>query len=108
MSKPFDPVSFLKDFMAGGITAAFSKTAMAPIERVKLLLHVQDTSKQIAKPMGMVECFVRIPKQQGFSAFWRGNLANVIRYFPTQTLKIAFKDKYKQVFLGGADKKTQF
>jgi len=41
-------------------------------------------------------------------AFWRGNMANVIRYFPTQALNFAFKDKYKQIFLGGVDKNTQF
>lgn len=44
-----DPMSFLKDFMAGGISAAISKTAVAPIERVKLLLQVQHISKQIAE-----------------------------------------------------------
>lgn len=33
-------VSFAKDFLAGGIAAAISKTAVAPIERVKLLLQV--------------------------------------------------------------------
>jgi len=111
MSKSFDPAGFAKDFLAGGIAAAISKTAVAPIERVKLLLQVQATSKQIAKDQqykGMVDCFVRIPKEQGFLAFWRGNLANVIRYFPTQALNFAFKDKYKQVFLGGVDKNKQF
>lgn len=35
-------------------------------------------------------------------------MANVIRYFPTQALNFAFKDKYKQVFLGGVDKNKQF
>jgi solute carrier family 25 (mitochondrial adenine nucleotide translocator), member 4/5/6/31 len=107
----FDPISFGKDFIAGGIAAAISKTAVAPIERVKLLLQVQYASKQIAADQrykGMVDCFVRIPKEQGFLSYWRGNLANVIRYFPTQALNFAFKDKYKQVFLGGVDKKTQF
>jgi len=106
-----DPVSFMKDFVAGGISAAISKTAVAPIERVKLLLQVQHASKQIAvdqRYKGMVDCFVRIPKEQGFLAFWRGNMANVIRYFPTQALNFAFKDKYKQIFLGGVDKNTQF
>lgn len=44
----FDPVSFAKDFIAGGVAAAISKTAVAPIERVKLLLQVQYASKQIA------------------------------------------------------------
>lgn len=78
-----DPISFLKDFIAGGVSAAVSKTAVAPIERVKLLLQVQHVSKQISvdkRYKGMVDCFVRIPKEQGFLSFWRGNLANVIRY----------------------------
>jgi len=106
-----DPMSFMKDFIAGGVSAAISKTAVAPIERVKLLLQVQHVSKQIAADQrykGIIDCFVRIPKEQGFLAFWRGNLANVIRYFPTQALNFAFKDKYKQVFLGGVDKNQQF
>ncbi|XP_063697038.1 ADP,ATP carrier protein 1 [Culicoides brevitarsis] len=109
--KAKDPMSFAKDFMAGGISAAVSKTAVAPIERVKLLLQVQHASKQIAKEnqyKGIIDCFVRIPKEQGIGAFWRGNLANVIRYFPTQALNFAFKDVYKQIFLGGVDQKTQF
>ncbi|XP_050579808.1 ADP,ATP carrier protein 2 [Bombus affinis] len=111
MSGLADPVAFAKDFLAGGVAAAISKTAVAPIERVKLLLQVQHISKQIAEDQrykGMIDCFVRIPKEQGFLSYWRGNFANVIRYFPTQALNFAFKDKYKQVFLGGVDKNTQF
>nr|KAF6394660.1 acetylserotonin O-methyltransferase like [Rousettus aegyptiacus] len=72
---------------------------------------VQHASKQIAADKqykGIMDCIVRIPKEQGVLSFWRGNLANVIRYFPTQALNFAFKDKYKQVFLGGVDKHTQF
>ncbi|XP_019876394.1 ADP,ATP carrier protein 1 [Aethina tumida] len=103
--------SFFKDFMAGGISAAIAKTAVAPIERVKLVLQVQDANKQIAadkKYKGIVDAFIRIPKEQGFFSLWRGNLANVIRYFPTQALNFAFKDTYKDLFLTGVDKKTQF
>ncbi|GAB6033181.1 hypothetical protein CHUAL_012788 [Chamberlinius hualienensis] len=108
---PIDVTSFLKDFIAGGVAAAISKTAVAPIERVKLLLQVQHASKQISPDKqykGMVDCFIRIPQEQGLVSYWRGNLANVIRYFPTQALNFAFKDKYKQIFLGGVDKNTQF
>lgn len=93
-------LNMAKDFAAGGISAAVSKTAVAPIERVKLLLQVQHINKQIPPEQrykGIVDCFVRIPKEQGMGAFWRGNLANVIRYFPTQALNFAFKDKYKMV-----------
>merc|ERR1712231_16916 len=106
-----DPMSFAKDFIAGGVSAAVSKTAVAPIERVKLLLQVQATSKQIAVDQqykGIIDAFVRIPKEQGALSYWRGNLANVIRYFPTQALNFAFKDVYKQIFMSGIDKKTQF
>lgn len=77
-----DPISFAKNFAAGGISAAVSKTAVAPIERVKLLLQVQHVSKQIAaenRYKGMIDCFVRIPKEQGFLSYWRGNMANVVR-----------------------------
>lgn len=49
MSGLVDPVAFAKDFIAGGVAAAISKTAVAPIERVKLLLQVQHISKQIAE-----------------------------------------------------------
>uniref|UniRef100_A0A3B3XBG8 ADP/ATP translocase n=2 Tax=Poecilia mexicana TaxID=48701 RepID=A0A3B3XBG8_9TELE len=103
--------SFAKDFLAGGLAATITETAVAPIERVKLLLQIQHTSKQITADKqykGIVDCIVRIPKEQGFLSFWRGNLANVIRYFPTQALNFAFKDKYKKIFLDGVDKRTQF
>lgn len=44
----FDFTNFAKDFIAGGVAAAVSKTAVAPIERVKLLLQVQHASTQIS------------------------------------------------------------
>lgn len=44
-----DPISFVKDFAAGGFSAAVSKTIVAPLERIKLLLQLQYISKQIAE-----------------------------------------------------------
>lgn len=91
--------SFMTDFLIGGVSAAVSKTLVAPIERVKLLLQVQDASSTIApenRYNGIGDCFSRVYKEQGFASFWRGNLANVIRYFPTQALNFAFKDFYKK------------
>jgi len=87
----------IEDFMMGGISAAISKTIAAPIERVKLLLQNQGDQAAITKPYkGIVDVFVRVPQEQGFASFWRGNLANVIRYFPTQALNFMFKDIYRQ------------
>jgi len=78
--------NFLMDFLAGGISAAVSKTIVAPIERVKMLLQVQQVVKDIPieqRYNGIGDCFARVTKEQGFWSLYRGNLANVIRYFPT-------------------------
>lgn len=99
---------FVLDFVAGGISAAVSKTVVAPLERVKLLLQIQDAQKFIPKDQqykGIVDCFSRVHNEQGFLSFWRGNVVNVVRYFPTQALNFAFKDTYKKIFLDGVDKK---
>lgn len=109
--KGFDARKFCLDLATGGTAAAISKTIVAPIERVKLLLQVQDAQKTISADQrykGIIDVLVRVPKEQGFISFWRGNLANVIRYFPTQALNFAFRDTYKKLFLDGVDKKTQF
>ncbi|CDJ39667.1 ADP/ATP translocase 2, related, partial [Eimeria tenella] len=34
----------------------------------------------------------------GALSLWRGNLANVIRYFPTQAFNFTFKDTFKRIF----------
>jgi len=101
--------NFFLDFMIGGVSAAVSKTIVAPIERVKLLLQVQDSQKSIAvdkRYKGIGDCFSRVAKEQGIISFWRGNLANVIRYFPTQALNFACKDFYKK-YLCPYNPKTQ-
>ena len=67
----------------------------------------QDAHKGIAaadKYKGVVDCFTRVQNEQvskvhfkihvililfqGFLSFWRGNVVNVVRYFPTQVFTI--------------------
>ena len=91
--------NIVEDFLLGGIAAGVSKTIAAPIERIKLLLQNQGESKKITKQYsGIMDVIARVPKEEGVAAFWKGNLANVIRYFPTQALNFAFKDYYKTWF----------
>ena len=47
---------------------------------------------------GIADCFKRTMADEGAVALWRGNTANVIRYFPTQALNFAFRDKFKAMF----------
>ncbi|KAE8696827.1 ADP,ATP carrier protein 1 [Hibiscus syriacus] len=81
--------SFAIYFLMGGVSAA------APIERVKLLIQNQDEmikTGRLADPYkGIGDCFKRTIRDEGFGSLWRGNTANVIRYFPTQ-------DYFKRLF----------
>ncbi|KAH7674148.1 Mitochondrial carrier protein [Dioscorea alata] len=93
---------FAVDFLMGGVSAGISKSVAAPIERVKLLIQNQDEmikNGRLSKPYkGITDCFARTIKDEGFISLWRGNTANVIRYFPTQALNFAFKDYFKRLF----------
>merc|ERR1711929_317 len=84
------------------LSPGVSKTAAAPIERVKLLVQNQDEmikQGRLDKPYtGVIDCTKRVLATEGIVPFWRGNLANVLRYFPTQALNFAFKDTIKALF----------
>merc|ERR1712137_1420033 len=97
-----------EDFMLGGVAAAISKTAAAPIERIKLMVQNQDEmikSGRLDRPYnGVVDCFRRVIADEGIVSLWRGNTANVLRYFPTQALNFMFKDYFKRLFNKNKDK----
>lgn len=95
-------LSFLENFMLSGAAAIVSKTGAAPIERVKLL--IQNQAEMLKKGTldtpykGIVDCAQRTMAAEGVGSFWKGNVANCVRYFPTQALNFAFKDKIKAMF----------
>lgn len=47
---------------------------------------------------GIGDCFSKIIKNEGFYFLWKGNLANVLRYFPTQALNFSLKDSLRSYF----------
>jgi solute carrier family 25 (adenine nucleotide translocator) protein 4/5/6/31 len=97
-----DKLTFAENFLISGAAAVISKTAAAPIERVKLLVQNQGEmlkTGRLKEPYkGVLDCTRRVMADEGLASFWRGNLANCIRYFPTQALNFAFKDKIKAAF----------
>jgi len=104
-------LGFVENFMLAGVAAGVSKTAAAPIERIKLLVQNQDEmikQGRLDRPYnGVVDCFKRVLASEGVYPLWRGNLANVIRYFPTQALNFAFKDSIKAIFATPKDASQQ-
>jgi len=104
-------LGFFENFMLAGVAAGVSKTAAAPIERIKLLVQNQDEmikQGRLDKPYaGVIDCLKRVLATEGVYPLWRGNLANVLRYFPTQALNFAFKDSIKAIFATPKDASNQ-
>ena len=71
-----EKLGFAENFMLSGVAAAVSKTAAAPIERVKLLVQNQgEMLKQgtLTEPYkGVLDCTARTMKSEGLVSFWRG------------------------------------
>ena len=82
----------VRRFVAGGISGAVAKTISAPLEAIKLKLQYTEDDDE-----GALDCARRIFEREGWRGFYRGNLANVLRYFPTQAFNFAFKDKIKRL-----------
>jgi len=68
----FKVIPFLEDLLVGGFSATISKSATAPLERVKLILQVSICKPQVSQPYkGIIDCFVRIPQEQGIRVLER-------------------------------------
>lgn len=93
-------VDFLRDSFLGGLSGAISKTVGAPLERIKLLLQTQEGNDALVgkKFTGFFDCMGRCVREEGVLSLWRGNWANVVRYFPTTALNFGFKDFYAKLF----------
>ena len=73
---------------AGGVAGAVAKTAVAPLERIKLLNQVGHE--------GALETLRRVTFHEGFWALWRGNSVNVLRMIPNKGVLLACSDLYKE------------
>ena len=66
-----------KHIMSGALSACFSRSCVAPLERIKLevVLHRRQGEgiKQVARS---------IAHQEGWKGFWKGNLLNLLRTAP--------------------------
>lgn len=89
---------FLHELVCAGGASAISKTVVAPLERIKVILQAQHvvTLRESDRFKGFMDALTRIPKEQGIAAFWRGNFANVIRIIPVTAIKFPSYDTFKR------------
>ena len=75
--------------VAGGAAGAIARTAIAPIERVKILF-------QISKGDGTVRKLARdVLHAEGVRSLWKGNSAAVIRVVPYMSVTFLAYEEYK-------------
>lgn len=71
--------NFPKDLMVGALMGGVAHTVVAPVERAKLLLQTQDSNMVVMdgkhpRYKGLLDCIVRIAKNEGVLSLWRGNI----------------------------------
>ncbi|KAK8657851.1 hypothetical protein V6N13_036070 [Hibiscus sabdariffa] len=80
-----------KYFIAGGIAGAASRTATAPLDRLKVVLQVQTTNANI------LPAVKKILKEDGVLGFFRGNGLNVVKVAPESAIKFYAYEMLKNV-----------
>ena len=74
--------------LCGGLAGCASKTAMAPLERARILLQVgRDTS--------FVEALRRVWRTEGLQGLWAGNGASILRVFPARGIAFAVNERLR-------------
>lgn len=93
-----------RDALAGALSGAFARTVTAPIERVKLILQLQGSTKHRYpnQPGGAARWTAwdvcrQIYQEEGILSFWRGNWQNVLRVAGQAGLHFALMDYYKSL-----------
>ncbi|KVH98099.1 hypothetical protein Ccrd_023679 [Cynara cardunculus var. scolymus] len=86
-----------KYLIAGGVAGAASRTATAPLDRLKVLLQVQTSNASIGPAIKSIW------KEGGILSFFRGNGLNVVKVAPESAIKFYTYEMFKD-FIGGGDK----
>mmetsp|Transcript_5425 Transcript_5425/g.6318 ORF Transcript_5425/g.6318 Transcript_5425/m.6318 type:complete len:343 (-) Transcript_5425:270-1298(-) len=89
-----------RQLIAGGGAGAFTKTATAPLERVKILQQLQGMKaggSHAPKYRGILGTIRTVVQEEGFLALYKGNGANVLRVIPVYALKFTFNDTFRDL-----------
>ncbi|KAH9672594.1 mitochondrial substrate carrier family protein [Citrus sinensis] len=90
-------IGTVQQLLAGGIAGAFSKTCTAPLARLTILFQVQGMHSDLAalsKPSILREAS-RIANEEGFRAFWKGNLVTIAHRLPYSSVNFYCYEHYK-------------
>ncbi|VAH98798.1 unnamed protein product [Triticum turgidum subsp. durum] len=88
----------VRELIAGGVAGGVAKCAVAPLERVKILLQ---TRRAEFRGSGLVGSFWTIYRTEGPLGFYRGNGASVARIVPYAALHYMAYEEYRRWIIHG-------
>ncbi|XP_047079363.1 mitochondrial carrier protein CoAc2-like [Lolium rigidum] len=88
----------VRELIAGGVAGGVAKSAVAPLERVKILLQ---TRRAEFRGSGLVGSFRTIYRTEGPLGFYRGNGASVARIVPYAALHYMAYEEYRRWIILG-------
>jgi len=91
----------LKQLFCGGMAGACSRSLVAPIDRVKILLQTQAVAAGMGvdKYGGITGTLRTVVREEGVKMLWRGNGTNCIRIMPYASLQFWSYDYYKGMIM---------
>lgn len=104
------PLPFVYQFAAGAIAGVSEILVMYPLDVVKTRVQLQTGKGTGAESYnGMVDCFQKIVKNEGFSRLYRGISAPILMEAPKRATKFAANDEWGKVWRNAfnAPKMTQ-
>lgn len=78
-SEPDEKLTNFQLFMAGAFAGVFTTTIMAPGERIKCLLQIQQAGNEPPKYSGMVDCAKQLYREGGIRSVYKGSVATLLR-----------------------------
>ena len=106
-SSPVEPTPFygfrswvsqvvVASFIAGGTAGAVSRTVVSPLERLKILLQVQNVGREEYK-MSIGKALGKMWREEGWRGMMAGNGANCMRIVPYSAVQFGSYNIYKKV-----------
>ncbi|KAI3958219.1 hypothetical protein MKW92_030145 [Papaver armeniacum] len=90
-------ISTVSQLLAGGIAGAVGKTCTAPLARLTILFQVQGMHTDVANlnKASIWREASRIVREEGFRAFWKGNLVTIVHRLPYSSISFYAYERYK-------------
>ena len=94
-------LSPVQNFVNGCLGAAFAQTFSYPFDLVRKRLQAQSKAKGMLGEQytGMVDCFSKIVKTEGFFGLYKGTMANLAKVAPYAGIMFATWEQCKVAFL---------